>query len=123
MRYLLIAAMALMLAACGSAEAVSSPTPLPTPTAVPTPAPTPRTVTVEVVPQECSDAIFGLQHELLDYQDPFLAILHAYSDYPDENLAEFGKRAEDIIAALPKPDTALTDKTVQAIDACYAKGG
>ena len=78
-------------------------TPQPTLPPIATPEPTPvivtETVTVEVpvVPQACRDAIDAGSNQIAAGLDELVEIYSAYLDFPDEDIAEFGRRVEAIM--------------------------
>jgi ABC-type glycerol-3-phosphate transport system substrate-binding protein len=112
MKLALALAVALAAAAC-SAPAAPSPTPSPTPTVAPTP--TPQVIvekvevpgpTVEVAPEECLDAVMGLndivaaQGDLLgaylDDKDPSIRALDTFIDLDAEAIFD------DVAACIAK---------------------
>lgn len=106
-------------------EPEPTPTPEPAPSVALMPTPTPRTVTetveVEVVPSVCIDALYAADEVISESSVLALDILGAYVDYPDEDLIQFGRRVEDIIAATD-PDTLdeTFDEYATLADACLA---
>ncbi len=87
----------------GHAAGVASVTPPPTPEPIPVPTPLVievpgPTEIIETVPAECTEAIGAADVLVQTLIQMPLEVTTAYSDYPDENLAEFGERVETIIA-------------------------
>ncbi len=118
MRYVILA---LLLAGCAAAPV---PTPAPTPTPriveVPGPIPTPRIVEVEVAPLACIATINELLDDSILLLDFVIAIEAAYFDFPDEDLAEFGARVEQILGDRAPPDEDAQQRMDEAFDACLA---
>ena len=95
------------------AAGVASVTPPPTPT--PPPIPTPRIVVeeveVEVTPPECTDALLQAEAIIIELLEFRLDILSDYVDYPDENIAEFGRRIEERLGSLdPEATETMSDE-------------
>lgn len=101
-------------------------TPEPTATLEPTPEPTPiivtetKTVEVEVVPEVCTEALWAADKVIADNADWILSVLEAYTDYPDEDLVDFGRRFEAIVAeGRTGEQEALWDDYVSLADQCH----
>lgn len=116
----------------GFAAGVASVTPPPQPTPelveVEVPGPT-QTIEVteyvetevEVVPQVCKDALFAADRVIGDNAEWILDVLSAYTDYPDEDLVDFGRRFEAIVAeGRTEEQEALWDEYTALADECHA---
>ena len=81
--------------------AVATPnlTPTPDPTPEPTPVIVTETVEVEVVPEVCREALLAADRVIGMASEFPLDVLNAYVDYPDEDLVQFGRRVEDLMAS------------------------
>lgn len=107
----------------GVVDGVASVTPPPTPS--PLPVPTPQIVevpgpTVEVLPAVCQDALFKADDVIAEHAEVMIDILDAYLDYPDENIADFGRRVETILNdELLNQSTAWEEYSALA-DSCLA---
>lgn len=112
-------------ASAAKPEPVATPTPrIIVETAQPVAQPTPRVVTetveVEVTPDACYTAILDGYTVMEQNLGTISAILNAYVDYPDENLADFGRRVEQIISDLGDASdvTAAFDKWEDSASEC-----
>jgi hypothetical protein len=73
-----------------------------------------REVTVEVVPQACTDAAHALLEQTQPYVQFTVDVLADYLDYPEENLQELGARVETRLV-----DLTLSEDEFPAIEACF----
>lgn len=124
----------------GAAGAQEEEVPLPTPQIVEVPGPTQRVevevvrevevpgptqtieVEVEVVPRACEDALYAADRVIGDNAEWMLDVLSAYTDYPDEDLVDFGRRFEAIVAeGRTDEQNALWDEYVALADDCLAR--
>lgn len=136
-KYIVVALLLLMLgvgigaASASPTEVEPEPTVEPTPTPEPTPEPTPVVITetvtetveveVEVVPDVCIEALLAADVVMGESADVMLDILGAYVDYPDEDIAQFGRRVEDIIASTENDlGTSGWEDYVSLADQCMA---
>lgn len=96
-----IAAAALLGAVVGAemkpAEIVVVPSPYPSEVIVPSPYPSLVEVEVAVIPEACQTVIDGLIDESIAQLELIVSIYGAYLDYPDEDIAQFGRRVEVIL--------------------------
>ena len=104
-RAIVLLGLTILLTACAAPdpEIVYQPSPYPVETEIiiPSPYPVPGP-TVEVVPTECKAAFDELVDNHSMALEFIIAIFDDYLDYPDEDLAEFGKRVEDRLNAAPE---------------------
>lgn len=115
MKTAIVAGLALVFGiGVGTSTAAGDEAPEPTPQIVEVPGPTQtievevpgptqtieieREVEVEVIPQSCTDEFNQLADSHLIVLGNYLDILKDYSDYPDENLTEFGVRVEQTLS-------------------------
>jgi len=110
--------LAIVLGAAATGAAAPAPLPEPTPRIVTLPEPTPQIITIEATPRliastECFYLAQDLYGLAIDLTDILADIESAYYDYPNENLADFGRRTETILLEMNLPD-------VPDADACLA---
>ncbi len=117
----LIGLLAVSLSAAPKVETVEVEVPGPTVT-VEVPGPTvevPVEVEVEVPLEACLNALDIAQTIMYADNEIILSILKAYSDYPDETLAEFGTRVEQILIDSSAQPNDGFDTYIEEVEECY----
>lgn len=112
MRALALAPIVLLVAACAAPAACPPPAPAPTPEV----RIEYREVPVEVAPAACAEVILALSTVGGAQNDLLISLYDAYLDYPNENLTDFGRRAEALLGNADVPE--FPANFADLLDAC-----